>query len=369
MNSRILTRACETSRRALSAASLLAVLALAATMLVSVPATAVAAIGDPTVAAPVVVLDTDMDFDDAAALAYLAEADKLGLIDLRAVTVEASGIAFPGSGLSHARCLLDKLGLPGIPVSDGDLTRPNNFPDWGRALLDGIVESGVRSDPATPCPILPSEGHAVALLDSSIRSTPGEVTLITTGPLTNVAEALAQNPALTGKIGRVFLEGGTLDWSTFGTQFFDAHDYNLWVDAPAAQAVLDAVQGRVFMTGAGATQYVPLTEAFRQQLAADTTTAAADTVLTMISHPLLVAAEAENQGGAFWWDPLDAVAATKGGIVQYDPTRISIVQSGVYEGAAFVDPTGPLVHYGIYADRSRFHEIFLEVLNGRPPST
>jgi purine nucleosidase len=74
------------------------------------------------------VVDTDMDFDDTAALAYLAQADKLELIDLRAVGVEISGVAFAGNGLSHARCLLDRLGLPQVPVSDGDRTRTNNVP-------------------------------------------------------------------------------------------------------------------------------------------------------------------------------------------------------------------------------------------------
>jgi hypothetical protein len=34
-----------------------------------------------------------------------------------------SDVAFAGNGLSHARCLLDKVGLPQVPVSDGDRVR------------------------------------------------------------------------------------------------------------------------------------------------------------------------------------------------------------------------------------------------------
>jgi inosine-uridine nucleoside N-ribohydrolase len=347
------------------------VLPLLATALL-VPTPAVAASPTGPSAAPAVVVDTDMDFDDTAALAYLAEADKLGLIDLRAVSVEISGVAFAGNGLSHARCLLDKVGLPRVPVSDGDRTRTNNFPAFARAILDGIVESGVRTAPGTPCPSVTTEGHAADLLASAIRSAPGEVTLVTLGPLTNVAEALAREPALAAKIGRVFLLGGTLDWSAFPTTGLDTHDYNLWVDAPAAQTVLDALPSRVFMTGHEATRFVPLTEVFRQRLAADRSTPAADTVYTMASNPLLVGAEADNQGPnsqgiAYWWDPLDAVAATFGGIVQHRPTRISVIQSGDFEGRIIADPDGPLVHYGSSARTDRFHQTFLDLLNARYP--
>jgi hypothetical protein len=141
-----------------------------------------------------------------------------------------------------------------------------------------------------------SEGHAADLLASAIRSAPGEVTVITLGPLTNVAEALDRDPTLAARIGRLFLMGGTLDWSAFPTTGLDTHDYNLWVDAPAAQAVLDALPAHTSMTGHEATKFVPLTERFRQRLGADRTTPAAATVYTMASNPLLIGAEADNQG-------------------------------------------------------------------------
>ena len=345
------------SRRA--AARLARVLAaLALTTCAGAPAGASAQAPVP----PPVVVDTDMDFDDAAALAYLAQADRLGLIDVRAVTVSISGVAFAGNGLSHARCLLDKLGLPDVPVSDGDRTRTNNFPDWARLLLDGIVELAVRTEPAEPCPVMASDGRAAELLASSIRSAPDETTLITLGPLTNVAEALEHDPALARRITRVFLMGGLLEWHQLG------EDYNLWVDAPAAQAVVTALPARLFMTGGDATAFVPLTSTFRHRLASDRTTPAAETVYTIASNPVLVAGEAENQGGAFWWDPLNAVAATFGGIVNYRPIRISIAQSGDSEGHTIADENGTLVHYGISTRPARFEQTFLDILNARLPS-
>src|SRR5262249_37557450 len=127
------------------------------------------------------------------------------------------------------------------------------------------------------------------------------------------------------------------------------------------------------MTGHEATRSVPLTEAFRVRLAADPGTPAAHTVYTMASHPLLVLAEAANQGPntpgtAHSWDPLAAVAATPRGIVHHQPTHIGVIQNGDFEGRIVVDPDGPLVHYGSSARADRFHQTFLDLLNGRYPA-
>nr|BFF20499.1 hypothetical protein GCM10025730_40200 [Promicromonospora thailandica] len=44
-----------------------------------------------------VVYDSDLDFDDAATLLYLCQADKQGLVDLRAVTVVNNGVGTPAA--------------------------------------------------------------------------------------------------------------------------------------------------------------------------------------------------------------------------------------------------------------------------------
>lgn len=329
------------------------------------PAPATAKSSDRT---PDVIVDTDMDFDDTAALAYLAEADRIGLIDLRAVTVAIDGVAFPGSGLSHARCLLAKVGMSGVPTSDGDILRTNNFPDWVRVLLDGVVAQAVQPDPATPCPAAATEGDAASLLIASIRSADRPVTLITLGPVTNVAQMLERDPAIVEKIERVVVEGG----DTTGLppeNALDPHDFNLWVDAPAAQAVLRALPGRVFMSAKNATDYVPLTAAFRERLAADRTTPAAGIVYSIASNGLIMSGEQGGaQGGAYWWDPLAAVAATVRGVEKFKRMRIRILQSGADEGRTVVDPHGTPVHFGVSASADRFHDVFIDVLNDRRPA-
>ena len=336
--------------------------AVAAALVAAMPASAAS-----SVRAPEVVVDTDMDFDDTAALAYLAEADRIGLIDLRAVTVALDGAAFPGNGLSHARCLLSKLGMSGVPSSDGDRLRTNNFPDFVRALLDGVVERAVQPDPATPCPPVPIEGGAASLLIRAIRAARRPVTLIALGPVTNLAQALERDPAIAPRIARVVAVGGDLTGLPSPNPL-DTHDFNLWVDAPAAQAMLRAFPGRVFMSARSASDHVPLTAAFRQRLAAEGTTPAAGVFSAIASDPLIVTAEeGGTQGGGFWWDPLAAVAATVGGVERFELMRITILQSGADEGRTVVDPAGVPVHMGVWASAERFHDVVLDVLNDRVP--
>jgi inosine-uridine nucleoside N-ribohydrolase len=114
-------------------------------------------------ARPRVVVDADMSFDDAATLAYLAQAHRHGLINLDAVTVSLSGAGYTGRGLSHARCLLRKHGLPGVPASDGDALGANPLPEAIRSYVDRVVHDAAALGDSAGCPDVPTEGRAAEL--------------------------------------------------------------------------------------------------------------------------------------------------------------------------------------------------------------
>jgi purine nucleosidase len=295
---------------------------------------------------PALIVDTDMDFDDTAALAYLGQADRLGMIDLRAVTVDISGVGLKGSGLAHARCELRKLGMPLVPTTDGDRDGVNNFPEFQRELLDGVIAGGVA-----PCAASTrSEGLAAELLAASVLLGGPEVDVLTLGPLTNLAEALHRYPFIASRIDHLYIEGG----DTSG-----AEDFNLWADPSAAHEVVAALSGKITMTGPNATQHVPITTAFRNRLSADQHTTAAGIVLALATNPLIVGASDGN--GAFWWDPLSAVALTVPGVVSYAPLRVSIDANGT----TVPDSHGSRVSFATGADQARFENAFLNGLNGR----
>jgi purine nucleosidase len=80
----------------------------------------------------------------------------------------------------------------------------------------------------------PEQEHAVDALIRLVRAHPGEYTLVTLGPLTNIAMALRRAPDLAGKVRHVYIMGGAA--CTVGN-ITPAAEYNIWVDPEAAHIV------------------------------------------------------------------------------------------------------------------------------------
>jgi len=91
----------------------------------------------------------------------------------------------------------------------------------------------------------PGETDAVEVLIDRIRTRPGELTLVTLGPLTNVAEAFERAPDLAGKLARLVMMGGTSD--AIGNMSPVA-EFNIWVD-PEAASVVFASGAPIVMVG------------------------------------------------------------------------------------------------------------------------
>lgn len=80
----------------------------------------------------------------------------------------------------------------------------------------------------------PEQEHAVDALIRLIRSRPGEYTLVTLGPLTNIAVALRRAPEIAKMVGQCYVMGGAA--CTVGN-ITPAAEYNIWVDPEAARIV------------------------------------------------------------------------------------------------------------------------------------
>ena len=80
----------------------------------------------------------------------------------------------------------------------------------------------------------PEKEHAVDALIRLIREKPKEYTLVTLGPLTNIAAALRHAPDIAEKVQQVYVMGGTAN--TVGN-ITPAAEFNIWVDPEAARVV------------------------------------------------------------------------------------------------------------------------------------
>ena len=317
-----------------------------------------------------VVFDTDMDFDDSAALAYLAGAHKLGLIDLKAVTVTSAGNGYSGSAIRHARCILQRVGLPDIPVADSTAKGMHAFPPEARLAVDLVLEDVLLGclQPATH-----SAESAPALLARMANAEHGHLVVIATGPLTDVAAALPLLRPVPGQalpLNRLYIMGGTIHRAgnlccTTTLPYDNTQELNIWADPAAAQAVFTALGPVVSLVPLDATAYVPITEGYvgNINLIWNQTTAEAKLVVAIVDNPIVQAGILD--GLAFWWDPLAAVAATRAGVVSYQPATVSVIQTGASSGRVQLTPGGAPLRYAGFANQALFEQDFLDVLNER----
>lgn len=177
-----------------------------------------------------VILDTDLamgvpgsDVDDGFALA-LAVADES--VDLELVTT-VNGNTDVESATLLSLDLLQRLGRPDIPVVRG-AAAPLLRPDQARSAPDRLTRDlGHRS---------PAPGYAAAEIARRVMASPGEITLVAIGPLTNVAAALSLEPRLAGAVREIVVMGGVYLGTT--NQASMPGEFNIWTDAEAASAVL-----------------------------------------------------------------------------------------------------------------------------------
>jgi purine nucleosidase len=94
---------------------------------------------------------------------------------------------------------------------------------------DGLGDIGLPLTGRQPAP-----GNAVDVIVETINSHPGEITLVSIGPLTNLAMALLRDPGIAGKVDRYIMMGGI--GYGYGN-ITPVAEYNIWVDPEAAAIV------------------------------------------------------------------------------------------------------------------------------------
>ena len=98
--------------------------------------------------------------------------------------------------------------------------------------VDGMGDIGVEPQNKNY-----EEQDAVDYLIESFNKNPNEITLVTLGPLTNIAKAIQKDPSISTKIEHCYVMGGTSDGSG---NVSAAAEYNIWVDPEAAQIVFNS---------------------------------------------------------------------------------------------------------------------------------
>jgi purine nucleosidase len=175
------------------------------------------------------IIDTDTASDDAVALVMALQHPD---IDVQAITVVAGNMPLP-QAIQNALYTVELCGK-NTPVYAGcakpilrDLATAENV--HGN---DGMGDIGLPLSDYTP-----ADGHAVDVLREVINSNANDITLVTLGPLTNIAVALLRDPELAQKVSHCYIMGGI---GAGHGNITPLAEFNIWVDPEAAKIVFES---------------------------------------------------------------------------------------------------------------------------------
>lgn len=181
-----------------------------------------------------VVVDTDPGYDDAVALALVLSHPESLYVEGCVSTAGNQTLAKVTDNLNK---LLTYYGREDIPVCMG-AAKPLVKPLVTAAAVHG--ESGLDGAQLPPSQITPVDCTAVEFLGRIARRVPQEseelfagLTILTLGPLTNIARLLMEDPSVVAHIDRIVLMGGGLGTGNVTS----AAEFNIYADPEAAQVV------------------------------------------------------------------------------------------------------------------------------------
>ncbi|MGG3477642.1 nucleoside hydrolase [Peribacillus frigoritolerans] len=175
-----------------------------------------------------IIMDCDPGHDDAIAIILAAAQPELEILGITTV----SGNAEIEKTTKNALKICDLVSLTDVVVSKGASeplirlreTAPGIHGDSG---LDGPE----LADPSRSW----SEEHGADTIIRLIKESNEPVTILPTGPLTNIAIALSKAPEIKEHIEEIVLMGG----GTFGN-WTPTAEFNIWADPEAAKKVFDS---------------------------------------------------------------------------------------------------------------------------------
>ena len=169
-----------------------------------------------------IILDCDPGHDDAVAILLAGKHDA---IDLIGITVVAGNQTLEKT-VCNALRVTQWLGID-VPVYGG----------CGRPIVrEKVIAGDIHGESGLDGPVFPplrgdlEEEHAVSYIIRTLLDSDGDITVVTTGPMTNLAMAMRLEPAIIPMIRRIVLMGG----SYTNGNVTPAAEFNIIADADAA---------------------------------------------------------------------------------------------------------------------------------------
>lgn len=189
-----------------------------------------------------IILDCDPGHDDAIAILLAAASPEIDLLGITTV----SGNHNVENTTRNALATCTAYGIT-VPVAKGS-PRP--------MVIDQVLAVEIHGETGLDGPVLPPASfdldprHGIDfIIDTVMAHEPGSVTLVPTGPLTNIGLAIRKEPKIVDRVKQVVLMGGSYTRGNITPMA----EFNIYADPEAAEAVFGA-DWDVTMVGLDLTQ-------------------------------------------------------------------------------------------------------------------
>lgn len=294
----------------------------------------------------------DGNVDDLISLLLLLQASDIKLLGVG--VVDADGYLEPAAEAS--RKIIDRFNRRGdqLSVAKSVARAHHQFPkEWRLSSFAFnhfpiLNEPGVIRTPEAPLP---------AHLDmiEKIQAADGPVTLIMTGPISDLALALDADPSIEAKIEKLYWMGGSLDGhgNVLEPGFDGTAEWNAFWDPEAVARVWQSKLD-IQMVGLESTEEIPLTQELQMYWASRRQEPAFD--LIGQGYSLVLSYEANSV--YYLWDVLTTLSALKPELVETERTASIVRVDGPAAGRTERAPHGTPMTLVTKADKTAFFTFF-----------
>ncbi len=301
-----------------------------------------------------ILLDCDPGHDDALAIMLATASPELELLGVTTV----AGNTLVGNATRNALIVLDMVNRPDIPVHSGS-DRPLVRELRTAATMHG--DGGLDG----PVPLAPSRSadsdNALEFIENVLRHAQAPVTLVATGPLTNMARVVTELAHVHDRIAEIVFMGGAIGLGNWTP----AAEFNILVDPEAAEIVLRSAIKKT-MIGLEVTHEAWLDNSHAEQLRG--TGACGDFVAELLDHFVGFHQDRFGWPGAPIHDAVTIAHLIDPSLVTTIFTNVTVeTESELTLGRTVVDVYSVTdkpanAHVGTHIDRDRFVTLLMSRL-------
>lgn len=298
-----------------------------------------------------VLMDHDGAIDDFLSLMLLltmSEVETLGL-------VVTPADCYIGAATSVTQKILRLVGQNTIPIAQSTVRGINPFPaDFRRDCL--IIDNlPILNESTASLPAIAAKSGQELMLET-LQKASRPVTLMVTGPLTTVAEAIALQPQIVDRIAEIVWMGGALSVSgnvqkAFALEQDGTAEWNVFWDPIGAKQIW-STDIALTLCPLDLTNNVPVTSDFIQRLAKQRRYPLSD--LAGLCYALAMTQD------YYFWDILATAYLACPELYQVVERETDIITTGASQGRTILKQGGRKIKVMTQVDREKFYSYLLE---------